>query len=453
MTAGLNRNSLNTLATEALDAAGLPVVPELKNQLQNQLAAKLLPDLEELVNQPTAAFTTAILDQLRAELSQQLEKTFAGASLAAIAELALPQNRTAPQDQARARTLSPEVLAGMSETPIEETGAETAPTTQFEPEVQAPSTMTEPGSEPMTAGPGGSAPSGMPSTKPRPKQPAKQPGQQRGEQPVQRQQPSTAAEPPVGTGTAPVVGAPAAADATGTSSAAPAEGAIGQPQPEAQEEEGPGEEQTVEQYREQAVASALHREKQRRQQRGQPDMSGQEEDAHQRGLSMIANAGAEVGNKLKNNIKTGHFSSFILCLALALTKDILEPIALFYFDPGITGDVLSIFIGGLLTALLLNEGTFFRRWLVKKFLGKAIIAVIVGLTPGVNVVFPDYTVGVLLMGYDNFKAIQRLTKTLASHNELMKKFYRIAKLGPKAGPHMLGKIRQQLSSHRQIADE
>lgn len=449
MTAGLNRNSLNTLATEALDAAGLPVVPELKNQLQNQLAAKLLPGLEELVNQPTAAFTTAILDQLRAELSQQLAKTFEGASLAAIAELALPQHRTAPQS----RTLSPEVLAGMSETPIEETTEETAPTTQFEPEAQAPSTMTEPGSEAMTAGPGGSAPSGMPSTKPRPKQPAKQPGQQRGDQPVQRQQPSTAAEPPVGTGTAPVVGAPAAADATGTSSAAPAEGAIGQPQPEAQEEEGPGEEQTVEQYREQAVASALHREKKRRIQAGQANMSTQGEDAHQRGLNIIANEGAQIGNKLKNNIKTGHFSSFILCLALALMKDIIEPIAWFYFDPGITGDVLSVFIGGLLTALLLGEGTFFRRWLVKKFLGKALIAFIASLIPGVNVVFPEYTVGVLLMGYDNFQAIQRLVHTLAAHNASMKTFERIAKLGPKAGPHKLGKIRQQLSSHRQIADE
>lgn len=449
MTAGLNRSSLNTLATQALDAAGLPVVPELKQQLQEQLAKQLLPRLEAMVNQPVEAFTSAGLDQLRAQLSQQLAKTFADASLAAIAELALPQNRTTPQDQTRARTLSPEVLAGMSETPIEEAGQETAkataPTTQFEPEAQAPSTMTEPGSESMEAGPGGSAPSGMPSTKPQPKQPAKQPGQ-----------PPTSpavAETPVGTGTAPVVGAPAAADATGTSSAAPAEGAIGQPQPEAQEEEGPGEEQTVEQYREQAVANALQREKNRRVQAGQANMSTQGEDAHQRGLNIIANEGAKIGDKLKNNIKTGHFSSFILCLALALTKDIIEPIAWFYFDPGITGDVLSIFIGGLLTALLLSEGTFFRRWLVKKFLGKAIIAFIVGLIPGVNVVFPEYTVGVLLMGYDNFQAIQRLVKTLAAHNASMKTFERIAKLGSRGRERKLAQVRKELNANRQIADE
>ncbi|MBI4407399.1 MAG: hypothetical protein HY565_02760 [Candidatus Kerfeldbacteria bacterium] len=453
MTAGLNRSSLNTLTTAALDAAGLPVVPELKQQLQDQLAQKLLPQLETMISRPIEAFTAAALAQLSAQLSEQLKQTFQDASLAAIAELALPQNQTTPQAKAAARTLSPEVLSGMSEAPEETDATAGTPTAQFEPEQTAPATMTEPGSEAMTAGPGGSAPSGMPSTKPQ------QPSQPGGGKPSgtrrrgRRGQPSSTVseDQSTGAGTTSVVGAPAAADATGTSSAAPEEGAIGQP--EAPVEEGPVPDQTVDQYREQSVASALQREKNRRAQSGQANMSGQGEDAHQRGLNIIANEGAKVGNKLKNNIKNGGFGSFIICLALALTKDIIEPLALLYFDPGITGDVLSIFIGGLLTAVLLSEGTYFRRWLIKKFLGKAIIAFIAGLIPGLNVVFPEYTVGILLMGYDNFKDMQRLTKALAAHNELMKKISHLARQRPKAGPRSLAKVRQQLALHRQSADE
>ena len=115
--------------------------------------------------------------------------------------------------------------------------------------------------------------------------------------------------------------------------------------------------------------------------------------------------------------------------------------------------MLSIFFGGLLSALLFGEGTWFRRWFIKKFLGKAIIALVASFIPIVNEVFPEYTVGVLLMGYDNFFAIEKLKKTLAAHNEMMKKIHRLAKMGPKAGPHMVGNIRKQLSAHRQIADE
>ena len=129
-------------------------------------------------------------------------------------------------------------------------------------------------------------------------------------------------------------------------------------------------------------------------------------------------------------------------------KDLGEAVAVAYFDPGLTGDILSIFIGGLLTALLLGEGTYFRKWLIKKFFGKVIVAFIVGLIPGVNVVFPEYTIAVLLMGWDNRKAILDLKHQLADLQQQMGQLKRMAASGPRG----LAKARTSLQAVRQVAD-
>lgn len=419
MTAGLNPDKLKQLSNSALVQAGLPIVLALQQQIEQQLADTLLKTTSADVptSETTADFTPAQLDQLKKSIGQELEKAFASASLAAIAELALLGAAAQSATGQSHPGLSPELLSGLSETPPTEGSSEgeqiTTPAS-----TAAPASQTEPSapaSESPALGPGG-----MPTT-------------QTGRTTQQLLQPTTA----------PTTGAAAPKPARGATMVPGSEETAPSSAPEE-----PAQDQTVDQYKEQAIAHALAAERNRRTAYGQPDASGQQQAAYGHGLNLVANEGAKLGGQLKQNIKTGKFSSFFLCLILALIKDIVEPIAVFYFDPGITGWVLSVFIGALLTALLFGEGTWFRRWLIKKFIGKAMVAVIVGLIPGVNIVFPEYTVGVLLMGYDNFKALQGLKNTLAELEHNMGKFKKLAASGPRG----LAKARQLLNPLREASD-
>lgn len=417
MSVELNRTVLQQLSAQALAKAGIPVIPELQHQVEQQLADKLFPRFEATAQTDfPAAFSQMMLDQLRGQLQQSLERSFEQASLAAIAELALPAALSAGQPVARP-IASKEILEGLSEKPEElvtETDASTV--SKVTSESSAPTT---PSPYPATIPPGdATAPATSPTTG------------EAGLTPTRRQKRAAQTRRKQGAPLAP-----------GEFTEQAAEEALGG-------EEVPQEE-TVEQYKERAVANAFTTEKRRRTARGQPDLTGQQQAAYHYGLNIVANEGAQIGNKLKEGIHTGQFSSFFICLILALIKDIGEPIALVYFDVGLTGTILGIFIGGILTALLLNEGVRFRRWLIKKFFGKAITFFIIGLIPGVNIVFPEYTVGVLLMGYDNLHYIQSLKQQLMNLQQQMRSLKRMAASGPRG----LAKARQQLSPMRALANE
>ena len=429
MTANWNRAALQELSANVLAKAGIPVVPEVQRQIEEQLAEKIFPKSATVDSgQVSQIFSQLVAGEFQNTIQQQLESLFKKASLAAIAELGLPETPAQIKPVA-----SEEMLAGLSETP--ESGEELSDTTtsRISSESSAP-TSTSP--YPSTIPQEGQAPGGMPTTpagKPgqqppqRVKRPTRQPTSQATGQPQPDDQP--AAESPATTGAAPT-------DEQTPVTEEPAE------------DEGPGEEETVEQHKERSIANALAAEKRRRTSRGQADMSGQQQAAHAYGLNMVANEGAKIGDKLKGDIKSGKFTSFYICLILAVVKDLGEAVAVAYFDPGLTGDILSIFIGGLLTALLLGEGTYFRKWLIKKFFGKVIVAFIVGLIPGVNVVFPEYTIAVLLMGWDNRKAILDLKHQLADLQQQMGQLKRMAASGPRG----LAKARTSLQAVRQVAD-
>lgn len=391
MTPALQSSQIDTLVTTALQLAGLPMVPDLKEKLQNELSKKLFPTVNAQITVPPQLIQTA-LAALQTSLQQELTSSLQNASLAAIAELSTLANaKAAPQP---AGVMSPEQLAGLSEASSDTTNESTISTTTTHDDAST------------------SAPTAAP-------QPEVKPPDTQRPAPTPANQPATSAVPE--------------SDALPMPAAAP--------------------EETVAAYREREVANKLAAEKRRRETTGQSPLSAQQTSDRTARLNALANEGAAIGEKLKHNIKTGKFSSFFIALVLALTKDILEPIGLLFGDPGLVGAALSIFIGGLLTALLFSEGVWFRRWLVKKFLGKAIIAFIASLIPVVNIAFPEYTVGVLLMGYDNNKAVRRMIHVLAEHNRSMKMFERIAKLGGHGKDQQLAKAKAQLNQTRAIADE
>lgn len=425
-------SNIPQLVQRSLQEAHVQVMPDLQQQLTAALSTLLTTNTTTTTAQQMVAFSATALDGLRNNLLQELSQSLSAASLAAISELSasnqMQQARRANQ------AVDNRVLEGLSESDNETTTSERdralpgAPMGEPTPEgAPAGSAL------PLTEG-------GMPATKPGAATgtPAVNPHDLRKAQRQDAQAQSLAE--------------------TGQST-----NAMGEPEIPVQdqnmaataaaEEDGAVPEETAEQYKSRSISNALQAEQQRRSAMGQVAMTDQSQSHYKLGLGLVADEGAKVGQKLKDNIKTGSFTSFTICMVIALTKDILEPIAWYYFDPGFTGTVLSIFLGGILTTLLLSEGVWFRRWLIKKFLGKAMIAFIASLIPGVNVVFPEYTVGVALMGYDNFKAIQRLTKTLMSHEAMMKKISKMIRSAPKVNQNTIRKLKKQLQAHRQIADE
>lgn len=422
--------ALHALSMNALAQTGLPIVPEVQRELESQLSQIIFARVSGGVKDAAAqAFSQQLADTLHSTIQQQLEQALQSASLAAIAEFALPQAGTARRPSRP--VASEEMLAGLSETPSDLAEDVTTTTSRVSSESSAPAGAAPyPSTIPTEAAPGG-----MPTTlgpRPAPQSGAPAPGQR-----------------PAVTGQA----GKTPADATTTTPAAASTPEASTTVPNTvsdtvSEPDEPGEADIIDQSKEQAIANTLAATKRRRAAAGQPDLSGQQQASYHYGLNLVADAGTKAGNKLKDNIKNGKFTSFYICLLLALVKDVGEIVAVAYFDPGITGDILSAFIGFALTAILLGEGTYFRRWLIKKFFGKAIVAFIIGLIPGVNIVFPEYTVGILLMGWDNRKAILDMKHKLA---DLQKQMGQLKKMAA-AGPRGLAKAKAKLQPFNQAAD-
>ncbi|HBY73901.1 MAG TPA: hypothetical protein DEG44_04395, partial [Candidatus Kerfeldbacteria bacterium] len=200
MTANWNRAALQELSANVLAKAGIPVVPEVQRQIEEQLAEKIFPKSATVDSgQVSQIFSQLVAGEFQNTIQQQLENLFKKASLAAIAELGLPETPAQIKPVA-----SEEMLAGLSETP--ESGEELSDTTtsRISSESSAP-TSTSP--YPSTIPQEGQAPGGMPTTpagKPgqqppqRVKRPTRQPTSQATGQPQPDDQP--AAESPATTG-------------------------------------------------------------------------------------------------------------------------------------------------------------------------------------------------------------------------------------------------------------
>ncbi|MDP2586857.1 MAG: hypothetical protein Q8P32_03750 [Candidatus Komeilibacteria bacterium] len=110
-----------------------------------------------------------------------------------------------------------------------------------------------------------------------------------------------------------------------------------------------------------------------------------------------------LGQSLRQGIASGRFSSFLLAILLAFIKDfwdMLEP-------TGISSSIVNIFITMALLMVVSFQGVWFKTWLIKKFAGKAILAILVEFLPFVTM-FPTYIFMVLLIKIKNDKHIGSL---------------------------------------------
>ena len=117
--------------------------------------------------------------------------------------------------------------------------------------------------------------------------------------------------------------------------------------------------------------------------------------------------GTILGEHLRREIADGKFDAFIAVLILSLFKDIFDGITL-----GTIGSLLNIAISITLFIVFFLRKSRFKRWLIKKFVWRYIIIVIIEFIPGINI-FPAYTVSAILLKLK----VDKRTKDLESRLE------------------------------------
>lgn len=178
----------------------------------------------------------------------------------------------------------------------------------------------------------------------------------------------------------------------------------------------------------QNIANQLHQERsQPGRQRGRPAVAQADQGlssnaALTSALRQTQQLGQNIGEKLRNNIKTGKFNAFVIALACAVVKDILD-----LFDSATFATIIAkilfllaaTFITAIITAILVGQGTYFKRKLIKKYLGKLIASFILGFIPVLNI-YPEYTIAVLMMEIDSVKNIRKQRAALKDLEKQMK---------------------------------
>jgi len=106
-------------------------------------------------------------------------------------------------------------------------------------------------------------------------------------------------------------------------------------------------------------------------------------------------AGAEIGYELRQRIAAGSFQGFLMALGLAAVKDLWDFITEF-FDAGLTGSLLNILITTALIIIVMFQGIWFKRFIIKKFWKRYVAVAIAEFIPIVNF-FPWWTISIILV--------------------------------------------------------
>lgn len=143
----------------------------------------------------------------------------------------------------------------------------------------------------------------------------------------------------------------------------------------------------------------------------------------------VKKAGDRIGANIKARMKDGEFKGFLIAMIFAISKDAID-----WIDPeGTIPFLVNIFLLAALNAILLGEGTYFKRLLIKKFIGKYIIAAIAEFIPGFNL-FPTYTIGILLMKAESDKEVKKQKKqyniVASEQAKLLQRVQRTIQRGP-----------------------
>ncbi|MBI5728573.1 MAG: hypothetical protein HY984_02365 [Candidatus Magasanikbacteria bacterium] len=130
-------------------------------------------------------------------------------------------------------------------------------------------------------------------------------------------------------------------------------------------------------------------------------------------------AGEAYGHELRNRIRMGEFRAFTIALGIAFVKDVCID---FFEWSGILAFFTNVFCFAVLLAIILGQGTWFKRWLIRKFFGQSIsgfLKLVMGFfienIPLADF-FPTYMIAILLIKHG---ADQEIKKNKAA----LEKFY------------------------------
>lgn len=123
--------------------------------------------------------------------------------------------------------------------------------------------------------------------------------------------------------------------------------------------------------------------------------------------------GAEIGLSLRAQIADGNFQGFIFALSLAIIKDLWD-FATEFFDAGLSGALFNIAITTALLFIVMFQGIWFKRWLIKRFWKRYLAVAIAEFIPIVNF-FPWWSISVYLVKRQADKRLAEQQEVLQAH--------------------------------------
>lgn len=122
--------------------------------------------------------------------------------------------------------------------------------------------------------------------------------------------------------------------------------------------------------------------------------------------AVAEDAGKKYGNELQARIKTGDFSSFFLALIVALVADVLAGVEVAGDGGSFLMSLVGVFIDGVMFALLMGQGTWFKKQIVVRLIWPLIAGAVMEALPFLDII-PTYTILVLWMEINALKELRK----------------------------------------------
>ncbi len=405
----LSSGNINILTQQALSQAGLAIIPQLQTALRTTLVNTV--ESAQSNTRTKDAFSDQALKLMKAALMAELASSFSKAPLAAVSELAASNiNRQASQTN---QIADQSFFQGLSESGDESSTSET----------DRALTPATPGAEAVEGAPGGSVlpptEGGMPVARPGQPTAPVSPYDLRKQQRQEQNAESTSSNQPAET---------AEAEQDNDS---PYQYA-GTPEQQLQHQLQRSEQLETEAQAEEEVRNEVNAIKEKnkpgstRGYASRKDVNGAQNnsptpDAGSLKQSMIAKAANALGSKLADNIKNGVMENYQLIIGLAVLKDAIDYAEIAYGDPGITGTIIDIIAKIVFAALLSAQKNTFRKRLIKKYVGRILVALVIELIPVANEFIPAYTIDAVTIYVDNELTRRREKGQLQQVQSMMKR--------------------------------
>ncbi|MBI5037340.1 MAG: hypothetical protein HZC01_01345 [Candidatus Kerfeldbacteria bacterium] len=127
--------------------------------------------------------------------------------------------------------------------------------------------------------------------------------------------------------------------------------------------------------------------------------------------------GAQIGIDLRHRIAAGGMQGFLFALSLAIIKDFWD-FGTIWFTIGFAGTLFNIMITTALLFVVMFQGIWFRRWLLKKMWSRFLGAIILEFIPILNF-FPWWIISVLLVKQAADKRLKKMEAAGDQHDQNM----------------------------------